>query len=231
MLKPAEKNSASRQLVPTLSQAVYDYLKQHILDETYRPGQALRQEEIALQLEVSRVPVRESLKRLEAEGLVTLRPRRGFTVTELDVDDITDVIDICVMLEGRAGYEAARRRTVKDVDRLEMIWRDLLACEEEAQHSDEPEVISRWVATHRHFHDVMFQSSGRKNLCRLIGTARDALDRYIRAELARSKGIRTEHDAHEEMLEAFRAGNSERLQMLCASHIKKTGSKILEAIS
>ena len=68
-----------------LPQAIYLALREKILTGGYRLGEALRQESLAKEFEASRVPVREALNRLEAEGLVILRPRRGFVVASLDI--------------------------------------------------------------------------------------------------------------------------------------------------
>jgi DNA-binding GntR family transcriptional regulator len=71
------------------------------------------------------VPVREALTRLESEGLVALRPRRGYTVVSLSPDDIREISDICERLEELAALEATRRRTPDDVAALDAILAEM----------------------------------------------------------------------------------------------------------
>jgi len=216
--------------IPTLSEFVYDYLRQGVLDGSIATGQPIRQEEIAKRLDVSRVPVREALKRLEAEGLVVLRPRRGYTVFELDPEKITDIVDICVMLEGRAGYEAARNRSDEDVAELEILLSNLGESGFGLLSSVDTSEISRWALAHRKFHEKLFSVSGRTNLCRLIHTARDLIDRYIRAEIALKGYLRDACDEHVLIFDAFRNGDAEKLGQLCSAHIQKTGEQILATV-
>src|SRR5581483_6225390 len=82
----------------SLPQAIYLALREAILAGRYQPGEALRQESLAKEFEASRVPVREALNRLEAEGIVILRPRRGFVVASLDVGEIEEIFELRMVL-------------------------------------------------------------------------------------------------------------------------------------
>ena len=87
----------------TLSQQVYAHLRAGILDNTYLPGSSLPEEALAASLNVSRVPVREALRRLSAEGLVVIKPRQGATVTELTAKQFLDAYQVRETLEVLAG--------------------------------------------------------------------------------------------------------------------------------
>ena len=106
-------------------QATHAKLRAMIFSGELQAGQPMRQEEIARQLGVSRLPVREALNRLATEGLVELKPRRGFFVTSLDADEIEDIFDMRALLESRAGKLATERRTLADADALDAIVRAL----------------------------------------------------------------------------------------------------------
>src|SRR5688500_15689005 len=93
----------------SLPDLAYDHLRDAILTGEFKDGADLPQEEIAARLGVSRLPVREALRRLDAEGLVVLRPRRGYVVASLDPEEIEDVLDLQAHLESLAGHAATRR--------------------------------------------------------------------------------------------------------------------------
>ena len=92
-----------------------------IFSGALQAGQALRQEDIARQLGLSRLPVREALNRLATEGLVELKPRRGFFVVSLKRDEIEDIFDMRAMLEARAGQVAAEQTTMEDADAVDRL--------------------------------------------------------------------------------------------------------------
>ena len=115
-------------------------------------GQPMRQEEIARQLGVSRLPVREALNRLATEGLVELKPRRGFFVTSLDADEIEDIFDMRALLESRAGKLATERRTLADSDALDTIVRELDSA------LDGPIKFELWAELNLRFHTRLYQS-------------------------------------------------------------------------
>src|SRR3954468_13902850 len=104
---------------PSLPDLAYVYLRDGILDGTLEAGSPLRQEEVAARLGFSRLPIREALRRLDSEGLVVLRPRRGYVVASLNRDEIDDVLDLQATLEARAGHAATLRRNDRVAAELE----------------------------------------------------------------------------------------------------------------
>ena len=87
-------------LLVSAQQAAHKWLREMILSGELPAGQALRQEEIARRLGISRLPIREALNRLATEGLVELKPRRGFYVASLNIDEIEDIFEMRAMLGG-----------------------------------------------------------------------------------------------------------------------------------
>ena len=88
-------------LLVSAQQAAHNWLREMILSGELHAGQALRQEEIARRLGISRLPIREALNRLATEGLVELKPRRGFYVASLNIDEIEDIFEMRAMLEAK----------------------------------------------------------------------------------------------------------------------------------
>lgn len=222
--------SSIRNLVPPLSEIVYGHIRKGIFDGTFPVGQPLRQVDIAKQLEISRVPVREALKRLESEGLIVLRPRRGFAVVALDAADVTDLLDVCRLLEGQAGYEAALKRTPEEVDALERVLERMNEEAAKVKTGCARSDLNDWATCHREFHDRLFAASRRKGLCRIINGARDQVDWYIRYMVAITGYLSDAGSEHEALLAAFRAGDAPELSRLCSMHIAKTCDQLLTLI-
>src|SRR5438128_11057097 len=102
-------NGASAIEYRTMQAIVTDHVRSAILGGRYAPGARVPQDELAQQLGVSRMPVREALRVLEMEGLVELRPHRGAIVVDLRPEEIGEIFEIRAMLEGRAAALAAPR--------------------------------------------------------------------------------------------------------------------------
>src|SRR5690606_4044877 len=146
--------------VPDLA---YSVLLKALLQGRILPGGAMNQDEIAKNLGFSRVPIREALKRLEGEGLVIQRPRRGYIVATLDADAVEDVFDVRMVLEGRAGYLATVSRTDADVVAARRILKELERIQSK-KHYDQ----HVWSEVNRRFHDRLFAPCNRPHLLRML---------------------------------------------------------------
>lgn len=111
----------------TLQEIVYDAIRDNIVSGRYRPGQRLRSDEVARELGVSRMPVREALHRLEVAGLVTIAPHRGAVVTQLSREEIIEIYRIRGVLEGLATQLAAAHLTRKDYEQLQTNMAEMAA--------------------------------------------------------------------------------------------------------
>src|ERR1051326_1237729 len=170
--------SDARQSSPTLSHEIYQALLSNILAGAYVPGQVLRQEELAASFSVSRVPLREAMSRLAADGLLVSRPRRGYAVTSLDHEEIRDIFDLRMVIEERAGYFAGQNRKSADVEEVKALL-DALERSSSSKRSDQ----MRWFQLNREFHGRLFFSSHRRQLCRIATHLRDTVEPYIRIEV------------------------------------------------
>lgn len=216
-------NNVGDQLV-SAQQATRAKLRAMIFAGEFRAGQPLRQEEIARQLGVSRLPVREALNRLATEGLVELKPRRGFFVTSLNAAEIEDIFDMRAMLEERAGYLATIRRTAADVHALDALI-DLLDAA-----LAKPAAFEQWADLNLHFHTRLFQSCGRKHLRRQIDLLRDTVAPQIRL-LARQDGqLRRAQKEHRQMAAFFRAGDAAAVGRLCREHCAYTARGLVSLL-
>src|SRR5205807_1901376 len=113
----------------TAQDVVLTAMREAILTAALPPGTRLRQEKLAQMFGTSRIPVREALRALEYEGLVASLPYRGFTVTELDADDIEEVYDLRILLEGHAVRLAVPLMTDEDLQILQGLYSEMVAAE------------------------------------------------------------------------------------------------------
>jgi DNA-binding GntR family transcriptional regulator len=190
----------------TAQDLVLTSLREAILAGVLSPGARLRQEELADRFGTSRIPVREALRALEYEGLVTSEPNRGFTVTELDADDVEEVYDLRIVLESHAVRVALPLLTDEDIAELD----DLFAQMTNAASPDEQ------LAARERFYIRLYSVSGRPRLVGLIAR--------LRQEVARSLRWPTLQHApshHDAFYEAIKMGDADRAVGQLASHYQR----------
>ena len=123
----------------TAQDLVLETLRSAILDGILPPGARLRQEELAGAFETSRIPVREALRGLEYEGLVSSEPHRGFTVTSLDADEVEEIYDLRTVLETHAVRLAVPLLMDSDIEELEALFQALMqATDDESRLAARP---------------------------------------------------------------------------------------------
>jgi DNA-binding GntR family transcriptional regulator len=173
---------------------VAEVLREAILRGILTAGQQLRQEEIARQLGVSHIPVREALRQLEAEGLVRLRPYRGFEVSELSPEEVEELYEIRIPLECQALRLALPHLTDQDLEQAQAV---LDAIDAEA----DPSV---WSELNTRFHAILYAPSRRQRLLNLIRTLRTNVDRYLRLYISVMQRKAHSQREHRAILEAVR---------------------------
>lgn len=208
-----------------LPEIIYRQLRLDILNGALRPGQLLRQEELARRANVSRVPLREAMTRLESDGLVVLRPRRGYAVTSLEQTEIVEIFELRVVIEEHAGFIAARARTSDDINEVGR----LLAAMEQLDPTA-PTYMTEWSRLNVLFHTRLIASSRRKRLARIAGTLRDSVEPYIRVEARMTGHVHDAERQHREIFEAFRAGDARGLAELSRAHVESTAKRLLNGL-
>lgn len=107
------------------SDIAYDYLRKRILSGEYAPGQALMTNVLAPEIGVSRTPIRDALRQLEADGLVTIQPRLGASVTKMDLKAFREICELRLALETHAAGLAARTRTDLDLQEISLALEEM----------------------------------------------------------------------------------------------------------
>lgn len=208
-----------------LPSVIYRQLHADIVSGVLPSGQPLRQEELARRFSVSRVPLREALTRLEAEGLIEQRPRRGYAVAELNTSAVVDVFELRMVIEQHAGAVAARARNAEDIaavrDLLDRMHRLNPACADYAQ---------RWTTLNYQLHQRIISSSRRKTLVRVASNLRDSVEPYVNIEVSMTRSFEASELEHREIFEAFKAGDANGLAELSRRHVESTSRRLLQVL-
>jgi DNA-binding GntR family transcriptional regulator len=211
--------------VALLPDVVYQNLRGQILKGALKPGQRLRQEELSRELEVSRVPLREAMTRLAADGLVVLNPRRGYAVTSLRPGEILEIFELRAVVEEHAAFRAAYARTKEDIAEVERL---LEASEAVRLNSDKS--IESWSQLNYQFHARLIASAGREHLARFAGLLRDTVEPYIRVEVNMTGDVEEAQLDHRQLFAAYRDGDATELARLSRGHVERTAHRLLRGL-
>lgn len=208
---------------PTAQDRAAAALRTAILEGGLRPGQRVNQEAWAARVGVSLIPVREALRALAGEGLVTYRPRRGYVVTELDLAELEEVYALRRLLESEAlrrGVPLANAETVAALEEAAN------ACRRAAEAGD----VAGQLEANRRFHGLLHGLAGSRPLTRLIDLLWDPTEAY-RALYYALPGEAAEADrAHRAILAAVTSRDAERAVALQDIHRERALERLREAL-
>ncbi len=196
----------------SLRDVIADRLRDEIIDGVLPPGTRIREERIAEAEGVSRIPVREALQRLEAEGFLVLTPRRGATVATPSPERALETMEIRRALEVMAVRRAASARGGECVNELTALVRKGLRAVERRRHTEIPELIDR-------FHHLVAVASGNQELVELLAQLRSRVRWMFEVDVEhRSEGSWAEHSA---ILDAILAGDERAAVKLMDGHVAR----------
>jgi DNA-binding GntR family transcriptional regulator len=205
----------------TVSELTVEIIREKILRGEYRENSALRQDAVAADLGVSRIPVREALRQLEAEGLVTFSPRLGAVVSSLSLEEIEELFEMRALLESEVLRMAVRKMTAEVLERAETV---LEAYDAAFERGD----VGAWGQLNWEFHSALLAAANRPLTLGVLSTLHNQSDRYVRMQIELTHSEHRSSDEHRTILEAARAGNAERAAALLAAHILGAGASLLE---
>lgn len=194
-------------------------LRDEILRGAIAAGEPLRQEELAARFQVSRIPIRDALLRLEAQGLVRVYPNRGAFVISLSADEVREIYDLRILLEGDILERAVPRYSADD-------WRRIDAAHAEATRTaGTPD----WLDGDWAFHRALYQPAARPRQLELIEQLRSTVARSTPAHdtlPARTPAWLADHDA---ILQACRARSSVAARKRLEAHLRAAADVVLGA--
>jgi len=199
----------------TTAEAVYSTLRHCIVLGDLAPGERLRSDGLATKLGVSRTPVREALRKLEAEGLVAVSPRLGLVVREISEQDLSEIFVIREALEAAAARLAAENGTSAEIADIRELLEDMEAVRQRGQLEGFRELTAE-------FHLCVCRASHNSRLLRML---KDLLDqvRHLKTSTLFIEGRAAEAlQEHRELLLALEARDPERAEAVARAHRRKT---------
>ena len=205
---------------------VHAVLRAEILDGARPAGSRLREEEIAEAQGTSRTPVREAIRRLAADGLAVLAPRRGAEVVAWDEEDLDELFDLRVLLEGHAAARAATSGRA-DTARLYELCDRMEALHRPAGDQDYAEITRLNLALHREVH----RAGGRRVLPDLV--ARVVEGPLVQSTLRRYSPDRLDRSfaQHRDLVAAIEAGDAEWARAVMTAHLRAAREVVRAAVS
>ena len=193
-----------------LTHLVVKEIRERILSGTIAAGERLVEGRLSIELGVSRMPVREALRQLAAEGLVTIEPRRGASVTRFSDDQMRELVEVRATLEALNAKLAAKRHGPQQLGRLEQI----LADGARVADLDDPVALTAFNTL---FHETLGDLAANSVLKDLMRSLRDRTA-LLFAPLNRSRGQQNWQE-HAAILHAVIAGDAELASLLAARHV------------
>jgi DNA-binding GntR family transcriptional regulator len=220
-LKMAEAPTIKRQ---TVAASVADILRRRIVNGEYAGGDQIRQEAVAAELSVSRIPVREALLQLESEGLVNIHTHRGAMVVDLTRDDAIDLFEARLIFEPALLALGVAAATPSDLAALKASLADYTKA---VKTGAEPDVLSQlnWA-----FHTAMCRPSKRPRMLAALQSLYTGADRYLRLQILRPQAKRRALEDHQALYQAYSDKNAPLAEKLIRDHIRNAYKDVLESL-
>lgn len=197
----------------TLRERVFEHLRDEILSARLAPGTELHEVALASSLGVSRGPLREALGRLAAEGLVTITPRRGASVTKLTRREFIEAYQVREALESLAVRLAVPKLTASDRALLHELHDQMVS---DARAGD----VRSFFEVNRRFHEIFVRASGNERLQRMHTLLIDQMGRLMSKSHELRGGLDQSVAEHGAILAAVDAHDAERAARLLEEHIE-----------
>ena len=204
-----------------LREIVYEELKREILVGEIAPGTRMMEIELADEMGVSRTPVREAIRKLEKEGLVTIEPRKGAYASDVSIKDMVDVLEVREDLEAMAAAMAAQKVN-KDEKQA------LIEATMEYKEAVESERTEDIIRCDEKFHQLIVNCSGNKTLVQLFSQVQELALRFrylYYDDFSRYERMPMEH---REIEEAILSGDYEKARVAAGEHVKKLKQFVID---
>lgn len=214
MLKKTELSGKTPGNTPDL---IADSLRAAILEGRYKANQPLRQDRLAEELGVSKIPLREALVQLKAEGLVNLLPKRGAVVSELSAAEVAEIYVIRAALESIALINALPGLSPADIIQAESILKII----------DIEEDTGRWGDLNWEFHATLYRAGKMPLLLQIIRTLHNNVARYLVIYLDRLAASSVSQQEHWALLKACREKDSELAVRILTRHLRQASDRLV----
>jgi DNA-binding GntR family transcriptional regulator len=207
----------------SLHEEIVERLRDLIVDNVLKPGEKIQEAELCERFGVSRTPLREALKALAAEGLITLLPNRGATVAKITIDEINQLFPIIGALEALAGELACARITNAE---LAALWRDhhrMVKCHERGEWMP-------YIRLNRAIHEAIFSAARNPSLSTLYQQllVRTHAVRFVIKKSA--DRWQQAVDEHEKIMAALEKRDAKAMSRIMTIHLRHKAQTVIEAM-
>lgn len=196
-------------------------LRNAILQGRYRANEPLRQDTLARDLGVSKIPLREALVQLKAEGLVTLLPKRGAVVSRLSGSEVAEIYAMRIALETVAIERAMPGLGQADLIRARSVL-EIIDCEADR---------AQWGELNWEFHATLYQAAQMPLLLQTIQTLHNNVNRYLIIYLDRLSGLDLSRKQHWDLLDACREKDLPRATAVLKTHLNQASENLVSYLS
>ena len=208
-------------MVQTTSSAVTQLLRQSLDRGRWASGSPLRQEEIAAEFGVSRVPVREALFQLQAEGLVQMVPNKGMYVRTASEADLREWFRLRMLVECDMLAEAVPLHTAATLNRVETVQAAL----------DKAQAVADWIAGDREFHEALYAPAQRPESMAMVRRLRHLVDRFYFARMKPTSRAQGWHEEHHALVRAVRRRDAKAAVKVLQAHLAQTERSALASLA
>ncbi len=208
----------------SLVSQIEEKLRKEIIEGLLRPQERIIEEEVAKRFKVSRSPVREAFRILEAKALVNIFPRRGVSVSDINLEDVLAISEIRPSLEGLAVKLACRNSSHKDLDRLSMLNDKM---DRAATEGD----FRLYFKLNKDFHNETYTLTKNKYLIQMLKMMTDTLLRTRFIQLVYLKRVKRSQNNHLKLLEAFREKDEKKAEKYRYKQVERQGKSLIETLS
>lgn len=212
-------STSSRIIRKTTTELVLDAMRDRILSGEFPPGSPLRQELLAETLGVSRIPVREALRLLSAEGLVDTIAHKGAFVSMLSKTEVREFFDIRKRLEPWIFREAIPLIPEDDLQRAEQLVKEM--------DSTDP---GHWGALNWELHETLYRAAQRPAALSVVRGLHEKSERYFRFQVVNAPIREQAHREHMALIDLCRAGQVEEAGRMLEQHIDDAAQQILAIV-
>jgi DNA-binding GntR family transcriptional regulator len=209
-----------RQSIP---ESLCDSLRERILSGEFQEGDALVQDAIADDYGVSRMPVREALRQLEAMGLVAMRTHKGAIVTTVPTEEVEELFELRALLEGDLLGRAIPRMTDQDIEAARALLVDL-------ETSYEQQDMAAWGRLNWAFHRRLYLPAQRAQTLAILQGINLQTERYIRVHLVITNGLDTAQQEHRELLRLCALREADRAVAFLREHVLSAGRALVAGL-
>ena len=203
----------------SLSGRVFHKIREDILSGKYKRDETLKEKTIGDELGVSRTPVREALRQLELEGLVTIIPNKGASVVGISKDDIKDIYEIRARLEGLCAKRAAKNVSSAQIADLE---ENIYLVDFHSGKGNYAQVLE----LDNKFHEILYEASLSKMLKHELSAFHHYVERVRKITLSMPERVTKSNEEHRMIVEALKNHNEEEAEKLATKHMLNTISNM-----